>query len=1135
MTSWANDKEEFESNMPDISQAAQWLIEKKLVARETISDWISQSKHTNCNDWLDEQVKLGRITKSAAKECKIAISNSLDETSDSAEGLSLDQTTSIVQVEESAVTDLYLQHESEKPTVVPNAPPSESDDSQLSLSTGDSSRFKIRRQFAQGGLGVLYLARDNQFQRDVALKQIRDDRNEHIVVSDKFLFEAEVTGQLEHPGIVPVYSMGLTPEGKPYYAMRFIHGIELKEAIRALHEAKGKKQLDYYGVEFRSLLQRFISVCQTIAYAHKRGVLHRDLKPANIMLGPFGETLVVDWGLARPLQPTAAEQIDLSDSQTQYATAPIKLRLSKARSETKQGSFSGTASYAPPEQLLGELDKLGFETDVYSLGAILFELLTNEPPVRGKFGSFKEIVEFIKKDDGLDPRAIVPSIPRPLAMICCKSLSFGKEDRYATPLDLASDIERWLADERVMAIGSLETPFELAARLLRRYKSWTLSIATALIITIVVTATGAILINQSRIREKQAKNEAQENKKDAVDRTEIARNAIDNLLIYSNDLLFEQPFSKQIPPAVAMQLNLRLTEAAESDYARLSEGVSDDKELELERIRALVRLADLDHMQFKYESAHEKYQKAIEKLDAASPAKKSQPAEYTEWLLEKGKTFARMALAMDLEDKYSDSKKQFELSIELLRSVAQEAEDKDYPLLVLSRTLAQYGDLLVRAGEVDLAVSSLRESIDLQKAKSTHPQSRRTRWTTQQSVSQALSLLGKRKEAIDMCRDILNQMESSIDKNARLERERRASLSITMANLLRGDGRYFDSTSYLENAYETYRKLLEESPHDLWYVIYRDMSLIDLGLIWLDLGQPSFARPKFEESIVSLTKFSADYPLLDSYKEYLATALSGLGQVEKLQNVDGEIALKYFSVSVELTFSLANWLPDDVRYLKLLAAVYGQKSAALARVGKWDDMTIVYAQSMDLYNHLIETFPQDSTLVFSRIQANWSQGWERRNGQRADADAFFAKSIDELETLVKSSSNQAEYEHRLAHYLLRNPNRNEDDLTLAAGYAQSSVQNQPNDFRYALTLAEAQALTGLKEKAVETLSTLKQPEYESIEWHATRAVVSAANGQIEEAKSELASAQRLRDEIRPYDWELNHFLTQIQAQVDQSQ
>jgi tetratricopeptide (TPR) repeat protein len=221
------------------------------------------------------------------------------------------------------------------------------------------------------------------------------------------------------------------------------------------------------------------------------------------------------------------------------------------------------------------------------------------------------------------------------------------------------------------------------------------------------------------------------NKKDAVDRIAIARNAIDNLLIYSTELLDEQPSAKQ--------LQIRLTEAAESDYARLSEGVSNDKELELERIRALVRLADLDHMQFKYESALVKYKEAIEKLEQDSPEKEPQSSEYFEWMLEKGKTIARVALAMDLEDKYSESKKQFELSIELLRSIAQEADDKDYTILVLSRTLAQYGDLLVRAGEVDLAINSLRESIDLQKAQSTHPQSRRTRWTTQRSLSQALS------------------------------------------------------------------------------------------------------------------------------------------------------------------------------------------------------------------------------------------------------------------------------------------------------------------------------------------------------------------------------------------------------------
>jgi hypothetical protein len=312
------------------------------------------------------------------------------------------------------------------------------------------------------------------------------------------------------------------------------------------------------------------------------------------------------------------------------------------------------------------------------------------------------------------------------------------------------------------------------------------------------------------------------------------------------------------------------------------------------------------------------------------------------------------------------------------------------------------------------------------------------------------------------------------------------------------------------------------------------MSSLDLGLIWLDLGQPNLAHPKFVQSIDSLATLSNVYPQINSYKESLAAALSGLGQVEMLQNADGEVALNYLSQAKELASLLANQSPDSVPYLKLFAALLGQCSAAQARLGRWENMNTEYAESMALYDHLIETFPQDSTLAFSRIQANWSQGWQRRNGQREDADEFFAKSIEELETLVRSPSNQAEYEHRLAHYLLRNPNRKEESLTLAESYATSAVQNQPNDLRYVLTLAEAQALLGLKEKATETLSTLKQPEYESIEWHATRAIVFSNNGRIDEAKSELASAQRLRDEMRPYEWELNHFLAQIQAQLDQS-
>src|SRR5262249_20241143 len=162
-------------------------------------------------------------------------------------------------------------------------------------------RYRILRPHASGGLGDVFVAEDQELHREVALKEIRPQHAHNTHSRGRFLLEAEITGGLEHPGIVPVYGLGQYADGRPYDAMRFIYGDNLKEAIRRFHEADvpgrdpGERAL-----ALRQLLRRFMDVCNAVAYAHSRGVLHRDLKPGNIMLGKFGETLVVDWGLAKP-------------------------------------------------------------------------------------------------------------------------------------------------------------------------------------------------------------------------------------------------------------------------------------------------------------------------------------------------------------------------------------------------------------------------------------------------------------------------------------------------------------------------------------------------------------------------------------------------------------------------------------------------------------------------------------------------------------------------------------------------------------------------------------------------------------------------------------------------------------------
>src|SRR5262249_36108796 len=168
--------------------------------------------------------------------------------------------------------------------------------------TSDGQRFRVLRPHAKGGLGAVFVALDTELHREVALKQILDTHADDPISRRRFLLEAEVTGGLEHPGIVPVYGLGTYADGRPYSAMRFSRGDSLKEAIERFHaDAVLRTDPGRRSLELRKLLRRFTDVCNAIGYAHSRGVLHRDIKPANIILGKHGETLVVDWGLAKAI------------------------------------------------------------------------------------------------------------------------------------------------------------------------------------------------------------------------------------------------------------------------------------------------------------------------------------------------------------------------------------------------------------------------------------------------------------------------------------------------------------------------------------------------------------------------------------------------------------------------------------------------------------------------------------------------------------------------------------------------------------------------------------------------------------------------------------------------------------------
>jgi formylglycine-generating enzyme required for sulfatase activity/serine/threonine protein kinase len=326
--------------------------------------------------------------------------------------------------------------------------------------------YRPRRHHAQGGLGEVLAAHQEELDRTVALKRIRPDQL-HDAARRRFLREAAITARLQHPGIVPIYGLGQDDDG-PFYTMPLIAGRTLQEAIDAFHGDESlQRDHGRRAIGFRGLLQQFIVVCETMAYAHDQGVIHRDLKPSNIMLGPYGETLVLDWGLARRLgadDPTPEGERDAPSP----SPRPDDL--------TATGDVLGTPQFMSPEQARGEPATPA--SDIFCLGLILYAILTGRRPYQGR--TLGEVLEKVRRCEFRAPRQVKPGLSRALEAVCLKAMAARPEQRYATALELAADIRRWLADEPVSAWR--EPLARRARRWLQRHRTAAAAVLSGLLV-----------------------------------------------------------------------------------------------------------------------------------------------------------------------------------------------------------------------------------------------------------------------------------------------------------------------------------------------------------------------------------------------------------------------------------------------------------------------------------------------------------------------------------------------------------------------------------------------------------------------------------------------------------------------------
>jgi len=759
----------------------------------------------------------------------------------------------------------------------------------------------------------------------VALKQILDHHADDPVSRQRFLIEAKITGGLEHPGIVPVYGLGSYGDGRPYYAMRFIKGDSLKEAIEHFHADESlKNNFGRRSLELRKLLRRFTDVCNAIDYAHSRGVLHRDIKPGNIIVGKHGETLVVDWGLAK-----ATGKADPSaDERTLMPTS------ASDRAETLPGSALGTPAFMSPEQATGDLDRLGHGSDVYSLGATLYCLLSGRPPFASD--EVGAILRAVQRGEFPPPRHLDPSINKALEAVCLKAMALRPEDRYGTCRALADDIERWMADEPVTAFQ--ENFGHRLGRWAKRHRAWVRAGVVALLVVAMVTTTAAILVNVALGRERQARVGESAVRREAEHNFQAARQAVDeSFTLVSEETLLDEP---GLQP-----LRQKLLQSALAYHERFVKDHGEDRNLRRELARSRLRLADITGELGRREEALAHYQACrpwFEALVRDDPTDVDSLKGLVKCLIDSA------GVQTDLSN--------FDLAEDLLNEVLRLLKSpKDVDLKAsLARAWYIKGRLAGIRGNKDQERRAGDRAVKLQEELvEQHPERKRFQVDLSfvyLNFSGTMLAPSLRAEAIRMCRRAREIEEGMLRSNPDSVLHH-YNLGLAWYGLGHQEmlaQRWVEATVVLDSARVELERVVQQNPAVRSYRLKLAQACEKLGYVQRHAGAPA------DSAIRSLERAAGLFQELHHQDERDLIALSGLGTcVDDLGEAlcrAGRVdeAIGWFRKSVEIAGELHSRSRDDIFALAEHSAAYANLGESLATGGRHEEAVSSYRKAIEV-------------------------------------------------------------------------------------------------------------------------------------------------------------------------------------------
>jgi serine/threonine-protein kinase len=746
----------------------------------------------------------------------------------------------------------------------PTRPPTEAGPASPPRFTGGTATERYRRLalHATGGLGVVYQARDEELGRTVALKEIQGAAADHPSWRARFLFEAEVTGNLEHPGIVPVYGLGCYPDGRPFYAMRFIRGHSLDEEIKHFHQADtpGRDRSERT-LGLRGLLGRFVDVCNALAYAHSRSVIHRDVKPANVMLGEFGETLVVDWGLAR-----------LGPVPEQGHGAGVWPASAAGMMATARGTAIGTPAYMPPEQATGEHDQVGPHSDVYSLGATLYHLLTGQPPFTGS--SLEEILLKVVRGDCPPPRHVNPAVPAALAAVCQKAMMLEPGQRYPSAQALAEDVEHWLADEPVSAYR--EPPLERARRWARRHRTLVSSLLVLLVVGVAGLGLGLWAVSWEQHRTAQERDRALEAEKKARANLELARKAVDECFgLARNDPLVQGEHLRAV--------RKRLLEKTLPFYREFRSQGPDDRTLAAQQAEYLFRVA------FITEEIGSKTE-AIETLEQALAIRASlaqQHPEDNEHQADLAETWGNLAILQSQTGELHRGVKSCEQARALYHKLVQDRPAVARYQAELATTWSNQGQFQHQLGQRRAALESHEQARNIRtELARTYPQNPRyqadlaTSWLNLGVIQKEMQKLPDALKSYTQARDRFAQLHQA-HPGVGLYQDKLGTAWNNLGVLHTDMGKHQEALNSHQQARDLRAPLALAYPEVTRYQADLGATWNNLGVVQAMTGRRREALESCRQALAIRSKLARDHPTLHEYQAELAGTWNNLGLLQR--------------------------------------------------------------------------------------------------------------------------------------------------------------------------------------------------------------------------------------------------------------